>query len=424
MLQSIDGTVILRGEGLKVKGRFEVSKDRSGVNVNPVKKPQRATKRDALTMLSNKNFAFVLLPVLFCFGGGLNAQETITSITGDLSGLFHSATGSFAYETLSLTGNTPDGAERYFVTDETYTGNLVFCHADVSPFRLTFWAILSWTWVEGGGNYWTVTAAVTATSGGELLAFAASLSPDPQQQKRKKLCIRVKYRDAKGREHEVELEYETVKTPPLGSISIGAGVWDVEAGKASPIGVTGHIYRKSEPEKKYSFGNMNDPSQPIVVSLPPADDYTAVATGRSSYSNVSMCSVPLKSGPEEFAVGANTAGSICFLFIIHKGIKGRVMEETSVGNEKKLVPLPGAQVWIFPGALDYGPWYSGDDGYFEIPASTIDNILAKRGSSTYIVKVIPPPRSGPRNPKPKPEEISREVKLTKCERKNHADPCP
>jgi hypothetical protein len=49
-----------------------------------------------------------------------------------------------------LAGSAPDGVERYFVTDEVYTGRLTAWHADADPFEVTFWVIVSWTWQEGG----------------------------------------------------------------------------------------------------------------------------------------------------------------------------------------------------------------------------------------------------------------------------------
>ncbi|MEM2568035.1 MAG: hypothetical protein QXH20_06150 [Candidatus Bathyarchaeia archaeon] len=419
VLQNIDGTVVLTGERLKVKGKFGLSKDKSGVHVHPNEKMQKTTKGSASTMLRKKNLAFVLLPVLLCVGGGINAQETITSITGELSGLFHSATGSFAYETLPLTGSTPDGAERYFVTDETYMGSLVFCHADAPPFQLTFWVILSWTGVEGGGSYWTAMGAAIDTRGGELLDFAPSLSPASQPQESKELSIRVKYRDAKGREYEIELKFKTVKTPPLSSVSIGAGLYDAESGETSPIGVAGYIYRKAEPDKKTGFSNMNNPSQPAIVNLAPAQDYTVVATGRTPIPGV--CAVPLISSPDPVGVMANTGGSAGFLFIRHKPIKGRVMEQTSNGQ----IPLSGAKASLWKGDKKVSSdWESNSLGYFEIPPYQIDTALAQHGSGIYTVKVEPPARSM-RRPKPlEPLEAKKDVSLTKCERKKSEDPCP
>jgi hypothetical protein len=333
--------------------------------------------------------------------------------------VFHAATGGFSYETLPLAGSAPDGVERYFVTDEVYTGRLTAWHADADPFKVTFWVIVSWTWqLEGGGSYWTVTGAATGYSGGTLLAFAVSLSPDPQQQERKKLRVKVRYRDSKGREWEVEVEYESVKTPPPGSITVGAVVFDAENGDYSLIGVSGDIFRLSAPQKNSPVNTLIE----RVMQLPPADDYTAEATYRTSpRSGDSTCSPPLKSSPEKFSVVANASGSIGFIFVRHKGIRGWVWERTSDGG---LTPLPEATVAVFKGAQSE-PIFSTkseDNGSFLIPGYIVDGWLNKYGDGSFTIKVTPPARSMLR---PDPPFILKDTPtITKCQRRKSEEPCP
>jgi hypothetical protein len=311
--------------------------------------------------------------------------------------------------------------ERYFVTDEVYTGRLTAWHADADPFEVTFWVIVSWTWQEGGGSYWTVKGAVTGYSGGTLLAFAVSLSPDPQQQERKKLRIKFRYRDSKGREWETEVEYESVKTPPTGNLKVYGALFDAETGKSEPLGVWGNIWRKSKPDEvKVGF---NAKQGQDTVQLPPAPDYTAEATGRESRSQLAMCRPPLKSGPEEFGVAANATGSIGFLFIVHKGISGMVWERQSDGS---LVPLPRATVEVFKGTQRlYGTTTessSGIIGSFFIPAHLIDSWLEQYGDTSFTIKVTPPARSMLR---PDPPFILKDTPtITKCRRRKTNEPCP
>lgn len=414
LLKHPNGNVTLQGEGLKIWGKFDLNWDSKGVHIHPLEEPK---KGGVSTMLRRRNLTLVLLPVLLCSGNWMGSAQVVTGITGDLSGVFHSAIGGFAYETLPLAGNTPDGAERYFVTDETYTGQITVWHADAEPFRLTFWIFITWTQIFGGGNYWTVTGAVTAANGGTLLAFAASLSPDSQQQERKKLRIKFRYRDSKGREHEIEVEYETVKTPPTGSVTIYGSMFDLETQEAKPISVSGNIWRKAEPNKKYGF--YIPQSGQGAVRLAPAPDYTAEATSRTPM--YGLCEPPMKSSPEEFAVGAHTATSIGFLFIRHQGIRGRVMEQTLNGR----LPLKDAIIYVLKDGEELptrDPIKSGFDGRFEVPAHYIDAWLKTYGDSKFTIKVVPPPRS---QMMPKPSSILKDTPvITKCKRRKTEESCP
>ena len=415
-----DGLVTLKGSGLRVHGRLIVQWEKDGVSLHPVKKTQKTSQGDAFKMRGVKAWYAAVLPLVLLLGSNGSAQEGLIGVTGDLSGMFHAATGGFTYETLPLAGSAPDGVERYFVTDEVYMGQLTAWHADANPFRVTFWVIGSWTWLlEGGGSYWTVTGAATGYDGGTLLAFSLSLSPDPQQQERKKLRVRFRYRDSKGREWETEVEYESVKTPPTGNLIIYGAMLDAERFESRPINVNGNIWREAKPEDKYSFSTQQGQG---TIQLAPAPDYTAEATGRDSFSGLAMCQTPIRSGPERFAIGANETGSIRFLFIVHKGILGMVWERKSDGSA---VPLSGATVEVFKGdQLIYSTQSQsgGIVGSFEIPGHIIDGWLDKYGDSSFTVKVTPPSRSMMR---PNPPFILRDTpKITKCRRRKTDEPCP
>jgi hypothetical protein len=417
-----DGFVTLQGAGLWVQGKLTVQRERDGVFLHPAERTQKTAQGGAFKMKGMKMWCAAVLPLVLLWGSnGVAQEEGLIGVTGDLGGVFHAATGGFSYETLPLAGSAPDGVERYFVTDEVYTGRLTAWHADADPFEVTFWVIVSWTWQEGGGSYWTVKGAVTGYSGGTLLAFAVSLSPDPQQQERKKLRIKFRYRDSKGREWETEVEYESVKTPPTGNLKVYGALFDAETGKSEPLGVWGNIWRKSKPDEvKVGF---NAKQGQDTVQLPPAPDYTAEATGRESRSQLAMCRPPLKSGPEEFGVAANATGSIGFLFIVHKGISGMVWERQSDGS---LVPLPRATVEVFKGTQRlYGTTTessSGIIGSFFIPAHLIDSWLEQYGDTSFTIKVTPPARSMLR---PDPPFILKDTPtITKCRRRKTNEPCP
>jgi len=415
-----DGLVTLQGAGLWVQGKLTVQREKDGVFLCPVDKVPKALQRGAFKIKGAKAWYAVALPLVLFWGSNGSAQEGLVGVTGDLSGVFHAATGGFAYETLPLAGSAPNGMERYFVTDEVYTGRLTAWHADADPFEVTFWVIISWTWQEGVGSYWTVTGAATGYSGGTLLAFAVSLSPDPQQQERKKLRVKFRYRDSKGQEWETEVEYESVKTPPTGNLKVYGALFDAETGKSEPLDVSGNIWRKSEPEKKLGFRTRQGQD---TVQLPPAPDYTAEATGRESRSQLAMCRPPLKSGPEEFGVMANETGSIGFRFVVHKGIVGMVWERTSDGG---LVPLLGATVEVFKGTQRLYETKtessSGIIGSFQIPAHLIDSWLEQYGDTNFTIKVTPPSRSMLR---PNPPFIPKDTPtITKCRRRKTDEPCP
>jgi hypothetical protein len=417
-----DGFVTLQGAGLWVQGKLTVQRERDGVFLHPAERTQKTAQGGAFKMKGMKMWCAAVLPLVLLWGSnGVVQEEGLIGVTVDMGGVFHAATGGFSYETLPLAGSAPDGVERYFVTDEVYTGRLTAWHADADPFEVTFWVIVSWTWQEGGGSYWTVKGAVTGYSGGTLLAFAVSLSPDPQQQERKKLRIKFRYRDSKGREWETEVEYESVKTPPTGNLKVYGALFDAETGKSEPLGVWGNIWRKSKPDEvKVGF---NAKQGQDTVQLPPAPDYTAEATGRESRSQLAMCRPPLKSGPEEFGVAANATGSIGFLFIVHKGISGMVWERQSDGS---LVPLPRATVEVFKGTQRlYGTTTessSGIIGSFFIPAHLIDSWLEQYGDTSFTIKVTPPARSMLR---PDPPFILKDTPtITKCRRRKTNEPCP
>jgi hypothetical protein len=259
---------------------------------------------------------------------------------------------------------------------------------------------------------------VTGSDGGTLLAFALSLSPDPQQQTSEEIEVEVEYVDSKGRTHKFKVRYKSVKTPPMGNLTVYGARADAETGKVEPHNVSGSIWREGVPNaEKYKFATQQGQG---TVQLPPAPDYTAEATERDPYPTV--CQTPIRL-PDRFAIGANTSTSIRFLFIVHKGISGMVWERKSDGS---LVPLPGATVEVFKGDQRIYSTQSestkGIVGSFMIPGHIVDGWLDKYGDSSFTVKVTPPDRS---MMQPNPRFIPRDTPtITKCRRRKTNEPCP
>jgi hypothetical protein len=94
------------------------------------------------------------------------------------------------------------------------------------------------------------------------------------------------------------------------------------------------------------------------LQLPKAPDYLVRAL---KFISIPACP-EVWNGP--YAVFENQTTHAQLLFYYHKGIKGRVMEQTSSGS----TALPGAKAYLYKGTQELvGPWDSGSDGYFFIP---------------------------------------------------------
>jgi|GEM_PF-1176764 len=203
-----------------------------------------------------------------------------------------------------------------------------------------------------------------------------------------------------------------------GTLAIHVRICDAEQPQNSPTGfaqVTLEVWRGNKrvvPPPDASWVVYPDGNGDLSLPLPVAPDYLVRAI-----KSISIPACPeVWSGP--YAVFEKQTSHAQLLFYYHKGIKGRVMEQTSRGS----IALPSANAYLYKGTQELGgPWESGSDGYFFIPPFPLEGILMQYGSGTYTVKVVPPARSMLR---PEPLEGLKDVSLTKCERKKPGDNCP
>lgn len=119
VLHRQDGTVVLRGDGLEVSGKIEVTWDDDGVHVRPANKMQKA-KGGALAMLRKKGWCAVVLPVALLAAitsrdtKALQEHETI-AMGGTITGVFLNAT-TYQFEMVTLP--VPSSEEDYYYADE------------------------------------------------------------------------------------------------------------------------------------------------------------------------------------------------------------------------------------------------------------------------------------------------------------------
>jgi len=117
-----EGMVALKGDGLEVEGRLQVSWDEDGVHVRPVEKGQKA-KVGTSTMLRRKAWYSVVLPVALLTAiasrdtKALQEQEII-AMEGTITGVFlNAATNQFEMVSLPIPSSTED---YYFADEESY----------------------------------------------------------------------------------------------------------------------------------------------------------------------------------------------------------------------------------------------------------------------------------------------------------------
>lgn len=424
VLHCPDGTVTLKGHGLEVQGKLKVNWDINGVHVRPDEKPQK-TKGGASTMLRKKAWYAVVLPVALLAAiasrdtKALQEQETIT-MEGTITGVFlNAATDQFETVTLPVPSAEED---YYFCDEEEYILRATFTPSwdPGNPTTQDFIIIVSVTYYFDGSpkmvwNFQIVGGPII-TIGGRKYQPAIVERPCPcVGGTERRVCLQL-IDLATGR---VVFCWPIKKIPPPGQLLVKVFLTDIinpDTGEwttkpISDVQVEARKWDKKKREWKLKATVKADANGEAL--------FPELAPGHYQlwgYKTISIPACPRVT--EEVTVVKNQRNITSMYFYLHKGIKGRVMEQTSSGQ----VPLPGAKASLWKGDTKVsGDWESGSNGYFEIPPFVIDGVLNQHGSGTYTVKVIPPSRSMMR---PEPLEGVRDVDLTKCERTRLRDTCP
>ena len=427
VLHRPDGTVTLQGDGIEVQGKLQVTWDINGVHVHPAEKAQKATKGSASTMLRKKAWYAVVLPVALLAAiasrdtKALQEQETIT-MEGTITGVFlNAATDQFETVTLPV----PSTAEDYYYCDEEE----YILHATFTPswdpsnpttVDIVVGVSVTYYYDAPPGTpkmVWNfqIIGPIEIPIGGRKYkpAYVTRMCPCVGGTEQR-TCLQLL--DDAGR---VVFCHPVKKVPPPGQLLVKVYLiteneQDPHNPTISPFSdaqVEARIWDKKKREWKLKATVKADANgEALFPELAPGHYQLWGYKGRS----IPAC--PRVTG--EVTVVKNQRNITSMYFYMHKGIKGRVMEQTSSGQ----VPLPGANASLYKGTDQLsGPWESGSDGYFFIPPFPIDGILGQYGSGTYTVKVVPPSRSMMR---PEPSEATKDVTLTKCERTKPNDPCP
>ncbi len=420
MLHQPNRTVTLQGDGLEVQGNLQVSWDINGVHVRPDEKPQKATKEGASTMLRRKAWYAVVLPVALLAAiasrdtKALQEQETIT-IQGTITGVFlNPVTGQFEKETLPLPTDV------YLSEEEEYQLDVTI--ASGSSSRATKASQTTFTLYLSLGYCFDVPREPCSYP---KRTIALKLTPDRPKIGDNVIEVQIKWENGEPVALELVVKDEKEnkergrlvigRLPAKGQLLIKAVLDDAEGEKPQPLGdVRVDLwYRNSKTQwvkKTETPVQLGTNGELLLCRLAPG-----------LWRIVGYKGKPIPACPqvtEETEVKKDQPNFVILWFYLHKGIKGRVMEQTSGGQ----VPLPGANAFLYKGTDQFsGPWESGSDGYFFIPPFPIDGILGQYGSGIYTVKVVPPSRS---MMKPEPLEATKDVTLTKCERTNPGDPCP
>jgi hypothetical protein len=422
-----NGTVALIGDGLEVRGDLKVTWDESGVHVRPDDNTKYATG-SASKMLRKKAWYAVVLPValLAAIAGqntkALQEQEPIT-IEGTITGVFFDpTTGQFVTGTLPLPTDIYLSDEEEYQVEVTVSsgGSSKNSHYVTSLRRTTFFFTLSLVYLFN---------APREPCSYPKRTVVFSISPERPKIGDNVIALDIEWQDGKPVRVALVLKDEKTgkerfrlaigRVPGKGDLLIKAILADAESMSMKPLGQAsvdlwyrnskGQWFKKNEtPVQLESNGEL------LLCKLAPGF-YRIVG-----YKNITIYAC--RQVVWELEVKGDQPNFVILWFYYHKDLKGRVMEQTSNGQ---LIPLSGASAYLYKGENRVsGPWWSDNNGYFSIPAKDLDEILNNYGSGSYTVKVVPPPRSMMKAVPVSPEEGTKDVSLTKCERKDPGDECP
>jgi len=431
VLHRPDGKRALVGDGLEVSGKIEVTWDEKGVHVRPENKTQKP-KGSALAMVRKKGWYVAVLPVALLAAiasrdtKALQEQETIV-VEGTITGVFlNGETNQLEMVTLPV----PSAEEDYYWVDgEEYILRAAFTpswdpsNPTTQDFVIAVWVTYFYDAPPGEPKMvWNFQIKFPPdgqfTIGGKPFKLRVQTRPCPcVGGKEIRTCLQLV--DSQG---NIVACYPIKKIPAPGQLLVKVYLADLInpdtaefTVKPFPYAVV-EAYRWNEKNKQWEYKvkvKTDGNGEALFPELDPGE--YQLRGYKTAMTTLPTCPVVT----EEVTVQKGVRNITGMYFVVHKPIKGRVMELTSDG---KAIPLPGAKAYLYKGDQQLsGPWESDSDGYFFIPSFAIDRVLAQYGSGKYTVKVIPPSRSMLR---PEPMEGSKEVTLTKCERLEAMDTCP
>jgi hypothetical protein len=414
-----DSKVVLEGEGIRVEvGQGEVWKTPRGIVVGRKDQAKvwalaHARKPEEVSpiMLSTA-WTILTLGAVAAFGAGV-AQAQGLQVAGFVSGRFlNTWTNTVEYHTIEFVPDLElsDYSLLEPLDDEEYEVTIQVNDPDAQLTRLSL-LLTDGTSISVTSDQPTNQLTLTYRGEwdkifrpiGELIEWIGKTLIEVAKQT--------------GAAYLAEYLKKLLQGKKKGTLAIHVRICDAEQTQ-SPTGfaqVTLEVWRGNKrvvPSPDASWIVSPDGNGDLSLQLPKAPDYLVRAL---KFISIPACP-EVWNGP--YAVFENQTTHAQLLFYYHKGIKGRVIEQTSSGS----TALPGAKAYLYKGTQELvGPWESGSDGYFFIPPFPLDGILMQYGSGTYTVKVVPPHRSMLR---PEPLEGVKDVSLMKCERKKPGDNCP
>ncbi|MER3500802.1 MAG: hypothetical protein C4295_04855, partial [Candidatus Fervidibacterota bacterium] len=332
VLHRPDGKRALRGDGLEVSGKIEVTWNEKGVHVRPENETQKP-KGSALAMVRKKGWYAVVLPVALLVNAiagqtVASAQEESLYVDGTLVGLFYNlGTGEFQYAELSL--GDPAVANFGFIDEEEVTLYLTAFRSEGSVLYRTdavFYITLSFStenWeFQGVSLGWSPRVVSGPQSGRDKLNVEVTVGPGGS--------VTGKVTLIKPDGTSITIIFTFPSVPPPGSVAVATVLGDCEKEPGEwwkeRIAAKGEIWRRKEPKKRYRFSS---PGQVVLEKkIPPADDYTGKAVPLVEKGTNLACLGPVTPQPVPFDVQSNAVSYIFFIFWKHKGVKGLVRVET------------------------------------------------------------------------------------------------
>jgi len=414
--------VVLEGSGIRSEvAKSEVWKTPQGIAVVPkgwakvlssilAKKPE-----EVIPMKLSKAWTIIALAALTAVGSGV-AQAQGVQVTGVVSGQFlNTWTNTMEYHTIDLVSDLemcnysllePLDDEEYEVTiqvtdPEAKLVRVSLLLTDGTEVSVTSDQPSGQLTLTHRGNWIKIFRPI-----GEFIEWIGKLA--------------IKIVKETGEAELTKFLKDLLQGKKKGILAVHVRICDLEQDTVSAFtNVTIEVWRDNKrilPPPDASWIIMPDENGNWSCPLPKATGYLVRAL---KFFEFNTCP-EVWSGP--FKIEENRTTHAQVLFYYHKPIKGRVMEQTSDGQN---IALSGAEAYLYKGEQQLsGPWISDDNGYFFIPPERVDEVLNEYGSGSYTVKVIPPSRSMMEAVPVAPRDGFKDVNLTKCERKDSKDLCP